>query len=207
METSWLKRNIPILSWLPAYNRSWLTADAIAGLTVWGLVVPESMAYAGVAGLPPQFGLYTLAVSLLVYALLGDFASSVCPADFGDGGPDRFVGDRRDGRDGGRRQPARRSIRWSTSSMPGVRPGGWRGLSGRRPGAPGLHHPVPVQAGAGWLCDRPGGVCHGRAAQQALRRGETVRQYGAEVFCAFCASCPRPTGSPSPWELAASGRC
>ena len=71
METSWLKRNIPILTWLPAYNRSWLTADAIAGLTVWGLVVPESMAYAGVAGLPPQFGLYTLAVSLLVYALLG----------------------------------------------------------------------------------------------------------------------------------------
>ncbi len=55
----------------PQYNRSWLTADAIAGLTVWGLVVPESMAYAGVAGLPPQFGLYTLAVSLLVYALLG----------------------------------------------------------------------------------------------------------------------------------------
>jgi high affinity sulfate transporter 1 len=71
METSWFKRNIPILSWLPAYDRSWLTADAIAGLTVWGLVVPESMAYAGVAGLPPQFGLYTLAISLLAYALLG----------------------------------------------------------------------------------------------------------------------------------------
>lgn len=57
METSWFKRNIPILSWLPAYNRSWLTVDAIAGLTVWGLIVPELMAYAGVAGLPPQFGL------------------------------------------------------------------------------------------------------------------------------------------------------
>lgn len=71
MKTTWLKRNIPILSWLPAYNRSWLTADAIAGLTVWGLVEPESMAYAGVAGLPPQFGLYTLSVSLLVYAILG----------------------------------------------------------------------------------------------------------------------------------------
>jgi high affinity sulfate transporter 1 len=71
MLISWLKRNIPILTWLPNYDRSWLTVDAIAGLTVWGLVVPESMAYAGVAGLPPQFGLYTLAVSLLVYALLG----------------------------------------------------------------------------------------------------------------------------------------
>ena len=58
--TSWLSRNVPVVSWLPGYDRSWLSADAIAGLTVWGLVVPESMAYAGVAGLPPQFGLYTL---------------------------------------------------------------------------------------------------------------------------------------------------
>ena len=71
MKTSWLKSTLPILSWLPAYDRSWLTADAIAGLTVWGLIVPESMAYAGVAGLPPQFGLYTLVVSLLLYAILG----------------------------------------------------------------------------------------------------------------------------------------
>ena len=71
METSWLKRNIPILSWLPAYDRSWLTADVIAGLTLWGLVVPEAMAYAGIAGLPPQAGLYTLLAALLVYALLG----------------------------------------------------------------------------------------------------------------------------------------
>ena len=71
MGTSWLKRNIPSLSWLPAYDRSWLTADAIAGLTLWGLVVPEAMAYAGIAGLPPQTGLYTLLAALLVYALLG----------------------------------------------------------------------------------------------------------------------------------------
>ena len=45
--------------------------DVIAGLTLWGLVVPEGMAYAGIAGLPPQAGLYTLVASLLVYALLG----------------------------------------------------------------------------------------------------------------------------------------
>lgn len=64
-------RNIPILSWLPRYDRSWLTVDAIAGLTLWGLVVPEAMAYAGIAGLPPQAGLYTLVASLLIYALLG----------------------------------------------------------------------------------------------------------------------------------------
>src|SRR5512139_999056 len=62
---------VPILSWLPRYNRSWLSFDIIAGLTLWGLVVPEAMAYAGIAGLPPQAGLYTLVASLLIYALLG----------------------------------------------------------------------------------------------------------------------------------------
>ena len=66
-----LTRYIPILSWLPTYNRGWLSADVIAGLTLWGLVVPEAMAYAGVAGLPPQMGLYTLLAALLVYAVLG----------------------------------------------------------------------------------------------------------------------------------------
>jgi len=49
-----LARYIPILSWLPSYNRTWLSADLLAGLTLWGPVVPEAMAYAGVAGLPPQ---------------------------------------------------------------------------------------------------------------------------------------------------------
>jgi len=66
-----ISRFVPILSWLPRYDRSSLTFDVIAGLTLWGLVVPEGMAYAGIAGLPPQAGLYTLTVSLLVYALLG----------------------------------------------------------------------------------------------------------------------------------------
>ena len=49
-----LSRFIPILAWLPHYDRTWLVADIIAGLTLWGLVVPEGMAYAGVAGLPAQ---------------------------------------------------------------------------------------------------------------------------------------------------------
>ena len=62
---------IPILSWLPRYNRAWLAADILAGLTLWGLVVPVGMAYAGIADLPPQAGLYTLVASLLVYALFG----------------------------------------------------------------------------------------------------------------------------------------
>ena len=69
--SSGLSRFIPILAWLPRYNRAWLVADIIAGLTLWGLVVPEGMAYAGIADLPPQAGLYTLVASLLVYALFG----------------------------------------------------------------------------------------------------------------------------------------
>ena len=66
-----VRRFVPIVGWLPRYDRSWFRFDALAGLTLWGLVVPEAMAYAGIAGLPPQAGLYTLVVSLLVYALLG----------------------------------------------------------------------------------------------------------------------------------------
>ena len=66
-----LSRFVPILSWSRDYDRRWLTADAIAGLTLWGLVAPEAMAYAGIAGLPPQAGLYTLLASLFVYALFG----------------------------------------------------------------------------------------------------------------------------------------
>jgi high affinity sulfate transporter 1 len=62
---------IPARDWLTHYSRAWLTADIIAGLTLWGLLVPEGMAYAGIADLPPQAGLYTLVASLLVYALFG----------------------------------------------------------------------------------------------------------------------------------------
>lgn len=66
-----LASQIPILAWFPTYDRAWLRLDVIAGLTLWGLLVPEAMAYAGIAGLPAQAGLYTLVASLLVYALFG----------------------------------------------------------------------------------------------------------------------------------------
>ena len=70
-DSSRLKRLVPLLAWLPHYDRSSLGFDVIAGLTLWGLVVPEAMAYAGIAGLPPQAGLYTLVASMLIYALFG----------------------------------------------------------------------------------------------------------------------------------------
>jgi high affinity sulfate transporter 1 len=57
--------------WLPRYRRSWLGSDLIAGFTIWGLLVPEMIAYAGLAGLPPQAGLYTLLATLGLYAIFG----------------------------------------------------------------------------------------------------------------------------------------
>ena len=66
-----MRRFVPILRWLPRYDRRWLRFDVIAGATVWGLLVPESIAYAGLAGLPPQAGLYTLLVTLAAYAVFG----------------------------------------------------------------------------------------------------------------------------------------
>src|SRR4051812_4390278 len=66
-----LHRFFPILTWLPAYDRRWLRFDVIAGATAWGLLVPEMIAYSGLAGLPPQAGLYTLLTTLVAYAIFG----------------------------------------------------------------------------------------------------------------------------------------
>jgi SulP family sulfate permease len=66
-----LARFVPALSWGRAYQRAWLTRDLIAGFTIWGLLVPEGIAYASLAGLPPQAGLYTLLASLVLYAIFG----------------------------------------------------------------------------------------------------------------------------------------
>jgi high affinity sulfate transporter 1 len=66
-----LKRMFPILTWLPGYDTGLLRFDVIAGATVWGLLIPEMIAYAGLAGLPPQAGLYTLLATLAAYAIFG----------------------------------------------------------------------------------------------------------------------------------------
>jgi high affinity sulfate transporter 1 len=62
---------LPVLSWLPAYRRAWLFSDFLAGLAVWAVMVPEGMAYAGIVGVPPIMGLYTIVPPLVAYALLG----------------------------------------------------------------------------------------------------------------------------------------
>ena len=66
-----LQRYVPILGWLPAYERRTLVPDAVAGLSVWALLVPQSLAYATIVGVPVQYGLYTAFAALLVYPLFG----------------------------------------------------------------------------------------------------------------------------------------
>jgi SulP family sulfate permease len=56
---------------LPEYHKDWLRFDALAGLTTAAVVIPKSMAYASIAGLPVQAGLYVAFVPMFVNALLG----------------------------------------------------------------------------------------------------------------------------------------
>jgi SulP family sulfate permease len=57
--------------WWKAYQPKWLRGDVIAGLTVWAVLVPESLAYAAIAGVPPVVGLYAAVPALVLYAFIG----------------------------------------------------------------------------------------------------------------------------------------
>lgn len=65
------KQFLPILQWLPEYDKSWFKNDLAAGLTVCVMLVPQGMAYALLAGMPPIYGLYGGLVPLFLYAILG----------------------------------------------------------------------------------------------------------------------------------------
>ena len=62
---------IPIPDWVLAYQKKWFRPDVIAGLTAAAVVIPKAMAYATIAGLPVQVGLYTAFLPLVIYAVLG----------------------------------------------------------------------------------------------------------------------------------------
>jgi len=60
-----------ILNWLPNYKKEYLKGDVAAGLTVGVMLIPQGMAYAIIAGLPPVFGLYAALTPIIIYAILG----------------------------------------------------------------------------------------------------------------------------------------
>ena len=88
---------------LRPYRSAWLTADLLAGLTVWAVLVPESLAYASIAGVSPVIGLYAAPGALLLYAAFGSSRhlvvgpmaataalSAAAVADFAIAGTDAF---------------------------------------------------------------------------------------------------------------------
>lgn len=66
-----LKSFIPLLDWLPKYKKEYLGGDLSAGITVGIMLIPQGMAYAMIAGLPPVFGLYAALIPQVVYGILG----------------------------------------------------------------------------------------------------------------------------------------
>jgi len=67
----WLRSALPILKWFPQYQRDWLRFDILAGVTLAAYAVPVSLAYASLAGLPPQAGLYCYLLGGLAYVAFG----------------------------------------------------------------------------------------------------------------------------------------
>src|SRR5436309_15931281 len=98
------RRRLPIFTSLFPYRAGWLRVDLVAGLTVWAVLVPESLAYATIAGVPPVVGLYAAVPALVLYVLLGSSRHLVVATmsataalsagiigDLARGGSDRYV--------------------------------------------------------------------------------------------------------------------
>ena len=66
-----IKKIIPILEWLPNYNKSFFKGDLLAGITVGIILIPQGIAYALIAGLPPIYGLYCALVPQVMYSIFG----------------------------------------------------------------------------------------------------------------------------------------
>ena len=94
-------RSWPIFASLAGYDRSWRKGDLIAGLTVWAVLVPETLADASIAGVSPVVGLYAAPPALVLYAAFGSSRhlvvgpmsataalSAAAVADLTTGGPD-----------------------------------------------------------------------------------------------------------------------
>lgn len=73
-----LHRWLPLTAWAGTYQPRWLRSDVVAGLTVIGLLIPASMAYAQIAGVPPAAGLYATLAGLVVYGVFGTSRQIAC---------------------------------------------------------------------------------------------------------------------------------
>ncbi|KAL3273824.1 hypothetical protein HHI36_015252 [Cryptolaemus montrouzieri] len=71
-----LCKRVPILAWLPTYSLDTAVCDLVAGITVGLTVIPQAIAYANIAGLPPQIGLYSSFMACFVYAIFGSCKDS-----------------------------------------------------------------------------------------------------------------------------------
>src|SRR4051794_2878098 len=65
------RRRVPVVTWLPRYDRGWLRGDVVAGAVVAALAVPQALGYASIAGAPVEVGLYAVPVALIAYAIFG----------------------------------------------------------------------------------------------------------------------------------------
>ncbi len=66
-----MQQYFPLLEWIKTYNKSLFKTDLTAGITVGVMLIPQGMAYAMIAGLPPVYGLYAAVFPQLIYALMG----------------------------------------------------------------------------------------------------------------------------------------
>jgi SulP family sulfate permease len=66
-----LAHHVPITRWLPRYERSSFSSDLLGALAVWAVLVPQAVAYAALAGAPPEAGLYTALAAGVLYAIFG----------------------------------------------------------------------------------------------------------------------------------------
>ncbi len=66
-----MEKFLPFLGWLKTYPKAWLSSDVLAGLTTAAVIIPKAMAFAVIAGLPVETGLYAAFIPMIIYALLG----------------------------------------------------------------------------------------------------------------------------------------
>ena len=74
-----MKRYVPGIALLTDYEASWWKPDTLASLSLWAVLIPQSMAYAQLAGVPAVYGLYTAFAAMIGYALFGTSRVALYP--------------------------------------------------------------------------------------------------------------------------------